>query len=128
MGCSHRGTHGGAIWGVGGIASDGNNPFVITGNTIGTGGIWGGGEAVIRFQPGPIFSGNSSDYWVPANWQISTLMTKIWVAPARCLSTCRTQRPHVLSLRWARTKTRIYLIATTLVVSPLPDNISTGIL
>ena len=61
--------NGGAIWGVGGIASDGNNPFVTTGNTIGTGGIWGGGEAVIRFQPGPIFSGNSSDYWVPANWQ-----------------------------------------------------------
>ena len=24
---------GGAIWGVGGIASDGNNPFVTTGNT-----------------------------------------------------------------------------------------------
>ena len=28
-----NGTHGGAIWGVGGIASDGNNPFVTTGNT-----------------------------------------------------------------------------------------------
>ena len=27
-------THGGAIWGVGGIASDGKNPFVITGNTF----------------------------------------------------------------------------------------------
>ena len=61
-------THGGAIWGVGGIASDGNNPFVTTGNTSGTGGIWEGGEAVIRFQPGPIFSGNSSDYWAPTNW------------------------------------------------------------
>jgi hypothetical protein len=23
---------------------------------------------VIRFQPGPIFSGSSSDYWVPTNW------------------------------------------------------------
>jgi hypothetical protein len=61
-------THGGAIWGVGGIASDGTNPFVTTGNTIGTGGNWGGGEAVIRFQPGPIFSGNPSDYWAPTNW------------------------------------------------------------
>ena len=60
-------THGGAIWGVGGIASDGNNPFVITGNTF-TGGNWSGGEAVIRFQPGPIFSGNPSDYWAPTNW------------------------------------------------------------
>jgi hypothetical protein len=62
------GTHGGAIWGVGGIASDGNNPFVTTGNTSGTGGVWGGGEAVIRFQPGPIFSGDPSDYWAPTNW------------------------------------------------------------
>jgi hypothetical protein len=59
---------GGAIWGVGGIASDGTNPFVTTGNTFNTGGIWGGGEAVIRFQPGPILSGNLSDYWAPTNW------------------------------------------------------------
>jgi PQQ enzyme-like repeat protein len=61
-------THGGAIWGVGGIASDGNNPFVTTGNTFDTGGDWDGGEAVIRFQPGPMFTGNPSDYWVPTNW------------------------------------------------------------
>ena len=60
---------GGAIWGVGGVASDGVNPFVTTGNTSGTGGNWGGGEAVIRFQPGPIFSGSPSDYWAPINWQ-----------------------------------------------------------
>src|SRR5437867_9196822 len=62
------GTHGGAIWGVGGIASDGKNPFVTTGNTSGTNGNWDGGEAVIRFQPGPIFTGSASDYWVPTNW------------------------------------------------------------
>ena len=62
------GTHGGAIWGVGGIASDGNDPFVTTGNTFDTGGTWDGGEAVIRFQPGPIFSGDPSDYWAPTNW------------------------------------------------------------
>jgi hypothetical protein len=59
---------GGAIWAVGGISSDGTNPFVTTGNTTGTGGNWSGGEAVIRFQPGPIFSGNTSDYWAPTNW------------------------------------------------------------
>ena len=59
---------GGAIWGVGGVASDGNNPFVTTGNTYNTNGNWGGGEAVIRFQPGPIFSGSPSDYWAPLNW------------------------------------------------------------
>jgi outer membrane protein assembly factor BamB len=60
-------THGGAIWGVGGVASDGKNPFVITGNTFNPPN-WEGGEAVIRFQPGPIFSGSSADYWVPENW------------------------------------------------------------
>jgi hypothetical protein len=59
--------HGGAIWAVGGVASDGNNPFVTTGNTWTTG-TWGGGEAVIRFQPGPIFTGSTADYWAPLNW------------------------------------------------------------
>jgi outer membrane protein assembly factor BamB len=58
---------GGAIWGVGGVASDGKNPFVTTGNTFNPP-KWGGGEAVIRFQPGPIFSGSPTDYWVPINW------------------------------------------------------------
>ena len=58
-------SHGGAIWGVGGVASDGKNPFVTTGNTFNTSKIWEGGEAVIRFQPGPIFSGSPSDYWAP---------------------------------------------------------------
>src|SRR5215813_2073745 len=60
-------THGGAIWGVGGIASDGKNPFVVTGNTFSPP-DWEAGEAVIRFQPGPIFSGSPTDYWVPENW------------------------------------------------------------
>lgn len=58
----------GGIWGVGGVASDGTNPFITTGNTYNTGGTWSGGEAVIRFQPGPIFTGNFSDYWAPTNW------------------------------------------------------------
>jgi hypothetical protein len=38
--------------------------FVVTGNTFNTNQVWGGGEAVIRLQPGPIFS----DYWAPTNW------------------------------------------------------------
>jgi outer membrane protein assembly factor BamB len=59
---------GGGVWGPGGVASEGTNPFVVTGNTFGTGGTWGGGEAVIRFQPGPIFSGSTTDYWAPTNW------------------------------------------------------------
>jgi hypothetical protein len=64
------GGHGGAIWGTGGVASDGKNPFVTTGNTFTQpGDPWSGGEAVIRFQPGPIFSELPSDYWAPTNWQ-----------------------------------------------------------
>jgi hypothetical protein len=72
------GTRGGAIWGVGGVASDGINPFVTTGNTSGTNGNWSGGEAVIRFEPGPIFSGSPADYWVPMNWlQLDNLDSEI---------------------------------------------------
>jgi hypothetical protein len=59
---------GGGAWSVGGVASDGTNPFIATGNTFNTGGTWSEGEAVIRFQPGPIFSGSSSDYWAPLDW------------------------------------------------------------
>lgn len=58
----------GGIWGHSGVASDGNNMFVITGNTTGTGGTWGGGEAIIRLQAGPVFSGQTTDYWAPTNW------------------------------------------------------------
>jgi hypothetical protein len=65
---TNPGARGGAIWGVGGVASDGVNPFVTTGNTSNTGGNWSGGEAVIRFQPGPVFTGSPSDYWAPLNW------------------------------------------------------------
>ena len=64
---AYQNPRGGAIWGVGGIASDGKNPFVITGNTFSPPN-WEGGEAVIRFQPGPIFSGSPADYWVPEDW------------------------------------------------------------
>jgi Concanavalin A-like lectin/glucanases superfamily/Carboxypeptidase regulatory-like domain/PQQ enzyme repeat len=59
---------GGGVWGAGGVASDGTNPFVTTGNTFSTGGTWKGGEAVIRLLPGPIFSGSTNDYWAPTNW------------------------------------------------------------
>jgi hypothetical protein len=48
---------GGGIWGHSGVASDGIHMFVITGNTFNTGGNWMGGEAIIRLQAGPIFSG-----------------------------------------------------------------------
>ena len=59
---------GGGIWGHGGVASDGINMFVVTGNTFNTGGNWMGGEAIIRLQAGPTWSGQPTDYWVPTNW------------------------------------------------------------
>jgi hypothetical protein len=62
------GAIGGGIWGHSGVASDGTNMFVITGNTFGTNGNWMGGEAIIRLQAGPVFSGQPSDYWAPTNW------------------------------------------------------------
>ncbi|MGI8437797.1 MAG: dockerin type I domain-containing protein [Chthoniobacterales bacterium] len=58
----------GGVWGPGGVATEGNTAFVTTGNTSGTNGIWGGGEAVIRLQAGPVFSGAAADYWAPTNW------------------------------------------------------------
>jgi outer membrane protein assembly factor BamB len=57
---------GGGIWGHGGVASDGTNMFVVTGNTFTSpGDPWRGGEAIIRFQAGPVFS----SFWAPPNWQ-----------------------------------------------------------
>src|SRR5437763_2092813 len=59
---------GGGIWGHGGVASDGTNMFVVTGNTFNTGGNWMGGEAIIRLQAGPTWTGLPTDYWAPSNW------------------------------------------------------------
>ncbi len=56
------------VWGPGGVASDGTDTFVVTGNGNSTG-TWSGSEAVIRLQPGPVFSGSTTDYWAPTNWQ-----------------------------------------------------------
>src|SRR4030095_6209530 len=41
---------------------------VVTGNTFNTGGNWMGGEAIIRLQAGPVWTGQPTDYWVPTNW------------------------------------------------------------
>jgi hypothetical protein len=58
---------GGGMWAVGGVASDGTNVFTATGNTFNAS-TWGGGEAIIRFQPGPVFSTATNDYWAAPNW------------------------------------------------------------
>lgn len=60
--------NGGGAWGVGGVASDdGIHPYIATGNTFNAS-TWSGGEAIIHFQPGPVFSGLTNDYWAPTNW------------------------------------------------------------
>jgi outer membrane protein assembly factor BamB len=59
---------GGGIWGHSGVASDGSNMFVITGTTFNTNGNWMSGEAIIRLQDGPTFSGQPTDYSAPTNW------------------------------------------------------------
>lgn len=59
---------GGGIWAPGGISTDGHSVFVATGNTFDTR-TWGGGEAIIRLNPGAKFSGDTADYFAPSNWQ-----------------------------------------------------------
>jgi hypothetical protein len=58
----------GGIWGPGALPTDGTYIYPVTGNTDGTNGTWGGGEAVIRLGPGPTFSGKTTDYFAPTNW------------------------------------------------------------
>jgi hypothetical protein len=56
----------GGVWGPGGVASDGTNLYVTTGNTMGATTTWGGGEGLLRFTPGASFS--VPTYWAPSNW------------------------------------------------------------
>jgi outer membrane protein assembly factor BamB len=59
---------GGGIWAVGGIATDGTNLYVSTGNTFNGNNTWGGGDAVIRLGTGAAFS-SAPTYFAPKNWQ-----------------------------------------------------------
>jgi hypothetical protein len=59
---------GGGIWGHSGVASDGTNMFIITGNTFDAA-TWMDGEAIIRLQARPVFSDQPTDFWAPTNWQ-----------------------------------------------------------
>src|SRR6478672_8646393 len=48
-----------------------NNPstgVMAWATTAAKGGVWGGGEAIIRLQAGPFWSGMPTDYWTPTNW------------------------------------------------------------
>ena len=55
------------VWGPGGVANDGTNLFVTTGNAP-TGSAWGAQESIVRLQAGPIFSGATTDFWTPTNF------------------------------------------------------------
>jgi hypothetical protein len=57
----------GGIWAVGGVASDGVDPFVATGNTSGTT-SWGGGEAILHLSPSLVLTNSTTHYWTPTNW------------------------------------------------------------
>jgi hypothetical protein len=61
------GVRGGGSWAPSGVASDGTSLFIATGNTFGAS-TWQGGEALLRFAAGPIFSGLPGDYFAPSNW------------------------------------------------------------
>ena len=58
----------GGIWGVSGPSTDGTSIFVATGNTF-SGNTWGHGEAVLKLQPGPVFSAQAADYFTPSDWK-----------------------------------------------------------
>ena len=42
--------------------------FPLFDNSRLPGGNWMGGEAIIRLQAGPTWTGQPSDYWAPTNW------------------------------------------------------------
>ena len=58
---------GGGAWSVGGVSSDGVDPFLATGNTFGAS-TWSGGEAIVHFQPDLTLPTGNTGYWAPTNW------------------------------------------------------------
>jgi hypothetical protein len=58
------------IWAPGGLANDGTYVYAVTGNrpTGLTGTTWQNSEMIVRLGAGAAFSGNPTDFWVPANW------------------------------------------------------------
>jgi len=63
------GAPGGGSWAPSGVASDGGSLFIATGNTF-RAMNWAGGEALMRFSSGPVFSNRTSDYFTPSNWRM----------------------------------------------------------
>jgi hypothetical protein len=62
------GATGGGSWAPSGVASENGTVFIATGNTFGTN-TWAGGESLLRFAAGPVFTGKPADYFTPDNWR-----------------------------------------------------------
>lgn len=88
----------GGIWGPGALPTDGTSIFPVTGNTSGTNGTWGGGEAVIRLTAGPAFSGNNADYYAPSNWEtLDNTDTDLGGASEVLIDMPGAQYPHLVA-------------------------------
>lgn len=57
----------GGCWAPSGLAFDDTFIYAATGNTYGVT-TWAGGEAIIRLTAGPVFSGDTADFFTPSNW------------------------------------------------------------
>jgi hypothetical protein len=61
------GTRAAGMWAPGGIADDGTDVYMASGNAFGAS-SWVGQEAIIRFHAGPSFSNQTADYFAPHNY------------------------------------------------------------
>jgi hypothetical protein len=109
---------GGGVWGHGGVASDGTNMFVVTGNTFNTGGNWSAGEAIIRLQRGPVFSGTPTNYWAPINWLSLDNGDIDLGGCGAVLINVLGATPSQLALGWAKMARPIYVTAIVSAASP----------
>lgn len=64
----HTRAAGGAIWGQGGVVSDGKALYVTTGNTM-EARQWGDGEAVIRLDRDLRHDDSPANFFAPADWR-----------------------------------------------------------
>ncbi len=60
---------GAGSWAPSGVASDGSNVYISTGNGFGAT-VWTDQEAIVRFAPGPVFSEKDADYWAATDWKM----------------------------------------------------------
>ena len=86
IGLRHRLSAG--IWGHGGVASDGTNIFVITGNTFNTGGNWRAAKRSFGCKLDRAWTGSLLITGRRPIGSRSTTATRIWAVSARCSLTC----------------------------------------